>query len=82
MQLLLLNLRKCEQLNNIDTIRLILCSYIKGYYSLSLQYIIYYMILMYRSMLIIEMRTPFKCLFIILPICTDSRIYYYISDIY
>lgn len=40
------------------------------------------MILMYRSMLIIEMRTPFKCLFIILPICTDSRTYYYISDIY
>lgn len=40
MQLLLLKLRKCEQLNNIDTIKLILCSYNKGYYSSSLQYII------------------------------------------
>lgn len=40
------------------------------------------MILKYRSMLIIEIGTPFKCLFIILTICADSRTYYYISDIY
>lgn len=33
-------------------------------------------------MLIIEIGTPFKNLFIILTICADSRTYYYISDIY